>query len=200
MGWMVTEPSIANFNAFVSSCGHCFMYSLGPQVGNAIIAPFGKSYLCVCVYIYTHPMSLLLPFKRRTCFLQASRLRCISPPWCVVSWVIKFLCGEIRQPPEGFMSVSLCRLCICFFVILVNCAGGVWRLGGRGGAVLFVVFWLLHLVTLKSDLDVGLVFFFLTDWPTRRSWKETWCCVRLGVRFSGGKEGTVQSLEANRSA
>lgn len=66
-----------------------------------------------------------------------------------MSLVIKFLCGEIRQPPEGFMSVLLCRLCICGFFYLSELC---WRcMGARGGAVLFVVFWLLHLVSLKSD-------------------------------------------------
>ena len=47
------EPSTANFNAFVSNCGQCFMYSLGHQVGNAIIAQFRESdgYISVS---YTH--------------------------------------------------------------------------------------------------------------------------------------------------
>lgn len=104
-------------------------------------------------------MSLLPPFKRRTCV--DIRLRCISPPWRVVSWVIRFLCGEMRRPPEGFMSMSLCRLRICFFVTLMNCAGGVW---GLMGGILFLLF-------------AGFCNrFFWIDWLTRIRWKETWCC------------------------
>lgn len=52
MDWMVMEPSTANFNAFVSNCGHCFMYSLGHRVENAIITQFRKS--DGFIYIYTH--------------------------------------------------------------------------------------------------------------------------------------------------
>lgn len=127
MDWSLMEPSTANFNAFASSCGHCSMYSLCHQAGIAIITQFFRS----DGNMYTSNMSLLPAFKRRTCFLQASRLRCISPPLCVASWVIKFLCGEIRQPPEGFMSMLLCRLCICSFCYLSElCRRGLRACGG----------------------------------------------------------------------
>lgn len=61
MDWMVMEPSSTNFNAFVSNCGHCFMYYLGHQVGNAIIhsdlCSYTYKYIAHrCVYIYIHTM------------------------------------------------------------------------------------------------------------------------------------------------
>lgn len=155
------------------------MYSLGHQVGNAVTAWFCKS----DGYIYTPNTSLLPPFKRRTCFLQASRLRCISPPWCVVSWVIKFLRGEIRQPPEGFMSVALCRLSISFFfVVVVNWAGGVGSLWGREFS--FCYFWVLPLVSLKSG--------FWMDGLTGVTWHRA----VLGTGSSGGKRAVEWSSGA----
>lgn len=121
---MIMEPSTTSFSSSISGLGQHFMDSLGYPVGNAITTRFCNS----DGYIYTSNLSLLPPFKR-SCFLQASGLRCISPPWCVVSWVIEFLCGETRQCPEGFMSAWPCRLSIHCFVI-----GGNWA----WGAFLFV--------------------------------------------------------------
>lgn len=83
---VIAEPSTTSFSAAVSGLGQRCKDSLGYHVGSAIIAQFCNS----DGYIDTSNMSLLPPCKRRTCFLQASGLRCISPPWCVV---IEFLCG-----------------------------------------------------------------------------------------------------------
>jgi len=83
---MIMEPSTTSFSSSISGLGQHFMDSLGYPVGNAITTWFCNS----DGYIYTSNLSLLPPFKR-SCFLQASGLRCISPPWCVVSWVIEFL-------------------------------------------------------------------------------------------------------------
>lgn len=92
-----------------------------------------------------------------------------------MSWVIKFLRGEIRQLPEGFMSVAPCRLSVSFFCCRSELSWRCWQALGEG------VFFLLYLGVAPGILEVR----FLNGQAHRGDMAP--CCACCGIRrWEGG--------------